>query len=379
MVALDDLDELEPRCGERGERGREGRAEREVRHQHDARLRVVGHAALQRRDALGGPARGADERPGCRGRAPRRRCRARRPARSRRTTMSAPSIAVERVGGADRGVQLEIVGLGDQPLREGAHPARRADDGDPADHVLHLGGVAWLPCPATSRAPVDDPVAAELLDEYFASRALGFTGGEYRRADPDPAAFVPPAGDVPRRVRRRTTRAAGCGGVRMLTPRPRARSSTSGCATPTRGRGLGTHAAHRARGARDRSRRPRRGARHQRHPRGGQALYRTQRLRARSSRTTTTRTRRTGSARLAASSTRASVRLARPADPVRSSGRQVPEVVVGDEHRRLGRPHADDREPAVGLVECPATASAARRTPRARTSRSTKLCVMSRS
>jgi len=63
--------------------------------------------------------------------------------------------------------------------------------------------------------PVDDPVAAELLDEYFASRALGFTGGVYRRTSPDPAAFVPPAGtflvvfddDTP----------AGCGGVRMLS------------------------------------------------------------------------------------------------------------------------------------------------------------------
>ena len=66
--------------------------------------------------------------------------------------------------------------------------------------------------------PVDDPVAAQLLDEYFASRELGFTGGVYRRSSPDPAAFVPPAGtflvvfdedDTP----------AGCGGVRMLSRR----------------------------------------------------------------------------------------------------------------------------------------------------------------
>jgi ribosomal protein S18 acetylase RimI-like enzyme len=63
--------------------------------------------------------------------------------------------------------------------------------------------------------PVDDPVAATLLDEYFDSRERGFTGGAYRRTSPDPEAFVPPRGtflvvfdddDTP----------AGCGGVRML-------------------------------------------------------------------------------------------------------------------------------------------------------------------
>jgi ribosomal protein S18 acetylase RimI-like enzyme len=66
--------------------------------------------------------------------------------------------------------------------------------------------------------PVDDPVAAELLDEYFTSRELGFTGGVYRRYTPDPQTFVPPAGtflvvfddDTP----------AGCGGVRMLPAAP---------------------------------------------------------------------------------------------------------------------------------------------------------------
>jgi len=64
---------------------------------------------------------------------------------------------------------------------------------------------------------VDDPVAAELLAEYFASRAQGFTGGVYRRAEPDPAAFVPPAG-IFLVVIDDEDAAAGCGGVRMLSP-----------------------------------------------------------------------------------------------------------------------------------------------------------------
>lgn len=64
--------------------------------------------------------------------------------------------------------------------------------------------------------PVDDAVAARLLDDYFTSRAQGFVGGEYKRTPPDPAAFVPPRGiflvvfddeDAP----------VGCGGVRMLS------------------------------------------------------------------------------------------------------------------------------------------------------------------
>ena len=65
--------------------------------------------------------------------------------------------------------------------------------------------------------PVDDPVAARLLDDYFTSRELGFTGGVYKRTAPDAAAFVPPRGtflvvydedDTP----------VGCGGVRMIEP-----------------------------------------------------------------------------------------------------------------------------------------------------------------
>lgn len=65
--------------------------------------------------------------------------------------------------------------------------------------------------------PSDDPVAARLLDDYFHSRALGFTThpGGYRVTRPDPAMFVPPAGvflvlwsdgDEP----------VGCGGVRRI-------------------------------------------------------------------------------------------------------------------------------------------------------------------
>jgi GNAT superfamily N-acetyltransferase len=68
-----------------------------------------------------------------------------------------------------------------------------------------------------SPAAVDDPVAAELLDEYFTSRELGFTShpGGYRIVHPDPAAFTPPAGVF---LVARTDEGAvvGCGGMRML-------------------------------------------------------------------------------------------------------------------------------------------------------------------
>jgi GNAT superfamily N-acetyltransferase len=82
--------------------------------------------------------------------------------------------------------------------------------------------------------PVTDPIADELLGEYFDSRELGMPG--YRTFRPDAALFTPPAGvflvafldDVP----------VGCGGVRMLSPvrgeikhlwmRPAARGSGAG-------------------------------------------------------------------------------------------------------------------------------------------------------
>jgi ribosomal protein S18 acetylase RimI-like enzyme len=70
--------------------------------------------------------------------------------------------------------------------------------------------------PRYAPTPVDDPVAGQLLDEYFASRELGFTGGVYRRTSPDPAAFIPPAGTF-LVVFDEDGSPAGCGGVRMLT------------------------------------------------------------------------------------------------------------------------------------------------------------------
>lgn len=63
--------------------------------------------------------------------------------------------------------------------------------------------------------PVDDPVADELLGEYFSSRELGMP--EYITFRPDPVRFVPPAGDFVL-VQTEDGRPIGCGGVRMLTP-----------------------------------------------------------------------------------------------------------------------------------------------------------------
>lgn len=70
---------------------------------------------------------------------------------------------------------------------------------------------------AFSPTPVDDPVAAELLDEYFTSRELGFTShpGGYRIVHPDPAAFTPPAGVFLVATDDDGT-VVGCGGLRML-------------------------------------------------------------------------------------------------------------------------------------------------------------------
>ena len=84
---------------------------------------------------------------------------------------------------------------------------------------------------------VDDPVAQRLLDAYFTSRELGFTGGAYRRTMPDPDAFVPPRGtflvvfdddDTP----------IGCGGVRLLDGH-RAEIKHLWLDPSTRGRGWG--------------------------------------------------------------------------------------------------------------------------------------------
>lgn len=63
----------------------------------------------------------------------------------------------------------------------------------------------------------DDPVAARLLDDYFTSRALGFTThpGGYRVTHPDPAWFTPPAG-VFLVVHDEAGRPVGCGGIRRI-------------------------------------------------------------------------------------------------------------------------------------------------------------------
>lgn len=63
--------------------------------------------------------------------------------------------------------------------------------------------------------PVDDPVADELLGEYFASRELGMPG--YIAFRPDPARFTPPDGEF-LVVESDDGLPIGCGGVRMLTP-----------------------------------------------------------------------------------------------------------------------------------------------------------------
>lgn len=126
--------------------------------------------------------------------------------------------AVDRIGRPDSGVQLEVVSLRDQPLRKTAHSACRADNGDPADHALHARRRSLLGVPRYVPTPVDDPVAAELLGEYFSSRELGFTGGTYRLVTPDPSAFAPPAGIF--LVVLDDDTAVGCGGVRMITPYP---------------------------------------------------------------------------------------------------------------------------------------------------------------
>lgn len=62
--------------------------------------------------------------------------------------------------------------------------------------------------------PVDSPVAAELLAEYFTSRELGMPG--YRTFRPDPVLFTGTAGIF--LVVHVDGQPVGCGGVRMLAP-----------------------------------------------------------------------------------------------------------------------------------------------------------------
>ena len=62
----------------------------------------------------------------------------------------------------------------------------------------------------------DDPTATRLLEDYFTSRALGFTThpGGYRIRQPDPTWFTPPAGMF--LVVRDSDEPVGCGGVRRI-------------------------------------------------------------------------------------------------------------------------------------------------------------------
>ncbi|HWR84901.1 MAG TPA: GNAT family N-acetyltransferase [Rhodoglobus sp.] len=64
---------------------------------------------------------------------------------------------------------------------------------------------------------VDDPVARQLLDEYFDYRAATFPQPDgYRRSYPSAAAFTPPEGVFLTVLT--DDAVAGCGGVRRLSP-----------------------------------------------------------------------------------------------------------------------------------------------------------------
>jgi GNAT superfamily N-acetyltransferase len=65
--------------------------------------------------------------------------------------------------------------------------------------------------------PTTDPVAVDLLQAYFASRALGFTThpGGYRINHPPPESFVPPAG-IFLVLEDDDGRPVGCGGLRRI-------------------------------------------------------------------------------------------------------------------------------------------------------------------
>lgn len=63
----------------------------------------------------------------------------------------------------------------------------------------------------------DDPLAVQLLEAYFTSRALGFTthAGGYRITHPDPEVFQPPSG-VFLVVHDACDQPIGCGGIRRI-------------------------------------------------------------------------------------------------------------------------------------------------------------------
>lgn len=71
--------------------------------------------------------------------------------------------------------------------------------------------------PSFVPTPTDDAVAAALLNDYFASRELGFTThpGGYRIVQPNPDAFTPPAGMFVI-VEDEDGEPVGCGGIRQI-------------------------------------------------------------------------------------------------------------------------------------------------------------------
>src|SRR3954471_2532112 len=87
----------------------------------------------------------------------------------------------------------------------------------------------------------DSEDARRMLAEYFSARELGFTGGVYRVATPDPEVFVPPRG-VFLLVEDDAGAVVGCGGVRRLEDDeagPRFEVKHLWLRPETRGRGWG--------------------------------------------------------------------------------------------------------------------------------------------
>ncbi len=99
--------------------------------------------------------------------------------------------------------------------------------------------------PTYRALPVDHPLSAGLLTEYFTSRELGFTGGKYTTVRPARATFEPPAGLflVIFDGAEDDDEAVGCGGVRRIDPGPdgavRYEVKHLWLQERTRGRGLG--------------------------------------------------------------------------------------------------------------------------------------------
>jgi len=95
--------------------------------------------------------------------------------------------------------------------------------------------------PTFRALPVDHPLSAGLLTEYFTSRELGFTGGTYTTVRPARSVFEPPAGVF--LVVEDDGDAVGCGGVRRIEPGPdgavRYEVKHLWLQERTRGRGLG--------------------------------------------------------------------------------------------------------------------------------------------